>query len=226
MNYDLHIHSNYSFDSLMRPGGIVKAAKLRGLSIISVTDHGNMDIYENEFSPGHRERIFQEHDLFVIPGVEVKTNCGDMIGLFVEEEITGTEFDDVISQIRSQNGLVVLPHPYHRDVDPVEIISEVDLVESINGRCRSEQNYRAIELAKEERIPIIGGSDAHMYWEIGQIQTHFEEDITLADFRENSPARLKNMNRTVQGSPLPFLMTHGVSFASGRLKRLLGLIGQ
>lgn len=206
----------------MRPSGIVRTSKLRGLSVISVTDHDNMNIYANEFSPRNRERIFEKHGVRIIPGMEVKTDCGDIIGLFLETEITGTKFDDVVGQIREQDGLIVLPHPYHRNVDPADLVQNVDLIECINGRCKPEKNDQAIQLAKDVGIPVIGGSDAHMYWEIGQITTNFSEMIASYTHNETIANSFIESKRDVEGTPLPFIMTHGISYASGRLKRLLG----
>lgn len=226
MKCDLHIHSNYSFDSLMSPARIVRTSKLRDLSVISVTDHNNMNIYANEFSAENRNRIFEKYGVRIIPGVEVKTDCGDVIGLFLEKEVSGSEFDDVVDQIQEQEGLVVLPHPYHRDADPANLVQDVDLIECINGRCKSEKNDQAIELAEETDLPVIGGSDAHMYWEIGQITTHFSGEIaSLSDSKTLSNSFLES-KRNVRGTPLPFLLTHGVSYASGRLKRVLGCDNQ
>src|SRR5207237_3958778 len=54
--------------------------------------------------------------LVVIPGEEVKTaDQGEVIGLFLREEIPrGMSFGETIEAIRSQGGLVYLPHPFDR----------------------------------------------------------------------------------------------------------------
>ena len=42
MIFELHIHSKYSFDSLMSLESIIKEAKLRGLDGIAITDHNTI----------------------------------------------------------------------------------------------------------------------------------------------------------------------------------------
>lgn len=223
---DLHMHSSYSFDSFMNPKWIIKAARIRNLSVISVTDHGNMDIYLNEFSPETRERIFNEHGIFVVPGMEIKTNRGDVIGLLLNKEITSTTFSDVVVEIKNQDGIVMLPHPYHRDCDPRELISEVDILETVNGRCRSQKNDQAVSLGESMNIPTVGGSDAHMYWEIGQIQTVISGSLPDHPNKNEIIELIYESKRTVRGSPFPFLMTHGASLATERMKTALGLTNQ
>ncbi|MDB2293255.1 PHP domain-containing protein [Halorubrum ezzemoulense] len=223
---DLHMHSNYSFDSFMSPKFIIKSAKIRNTSIISVTDHGNMDIYLNEFTPERREQIFNEYGIFIVPGMEIKTNRGDVIGLFLNKEITSTTFSDVVAEIKDQDGIVMLPHPYHRDCDPRELIPEVDILETVNGRCRSQKNDQAVSLSESMNVPSVGGSDAHMYWEIGQIQTIISGSLPSHPVKTDVIELICESKRTVRGSPLPFLMTHGTSLATERVKTVLGLTNQ
>jgi len=221
MKCDLHMHSTYSFDSIMSPRNIIRYCSLRNLSLISVTDHDTMEIYQNEFSTERRTQILEDYGIRIIPGMEVNTDRGDVIGLFLDSEVTATEFSDVISQIRTQDGLVLLPHPYHRDGDPRELIPDIDILEVVNGRCRSDSNDRAASLAEESCLPTIGGSDAHIYWEIGHIHTHFDDTSVTLKQEELLKEMLLNSEHDIRGSPLPFYMTHGVSYASGRLKRFL-----
>jgi len=222
MKCDLHMHSKYSFDSIMSPRNIVRCCSLRNLSLISVTDHNTMEIYHNEFSTERRTQILEDYGTRIIPGMEVNTDRGDIIGLFLDSEVTATKFSVVVSQIRAQGGLVLLPHPYHRNGDPRELIPDIDILEVVNGRCRSDSNDRAASLAEESCLPTIGGSDAHIYWEIGHIHTHFDDTSGILRQEESLKEMLLNSERDIRGSPLPFYMTHGVSYASGRLKRLLG----
>ncbi|MFX0204875.1 MAG: PHP domain-containing protein, partial [Candidatus Hodarchaeota archaeon] len=39
---DLHVHSKYSFDSLMEPKTIIKVAGKKGLDCVAVTDHNTI----------------------------------------------------------------------------------------------------------------------------------------------------------------------------------------
>lgn len=158
--FNIHIHSKYSFDSLMEPSKIVKIAKKKGIEVISITDHDNMRAYR-------RRDWINEADIEIIPGMEIKTNVGDILALNIEEEIRSREFNEVIGEIRSQGGISVLPHPFRGHRNILEIVNRVDAIEVWNGHCTQEQNMRALELSLKLKKPHIVGSDAHLYSEIG-----------------------------------------------------------
>jgi hypothetical protein len=161
---DLHIHSCYSFDSLLRPRTILKLARRRGLECIAITDH---DSLKGGFEAKKDERDF---GIKVIPGIEVSTDSGDIIGLGVESGIGSKDWISVIDDIRCQGGIAVLPHPFrhHRDVE--NIARSVDLIEVWNGRTTISENKRAQDLAKDVGKNGIAGSDAHLGSEIGNMK--------------------------------------------------------
>ncbi|ABN57526.1 MULTISPECIES: PHP domain-containing protein [Methanoculleus] len=161
--FDCHIHSNYSQDSLMRPGRILKRAKEVGLTGVAITDH---DTIRGSL---HARKLEKEVGVTVIPGVEILTDSGDIIGLFVNEEIRSRGWDEVIEEIRGQGGVAVLPHPYRSHLDIPRLAKAVDLIEVWNARSTAEQNERALQLAEGLKKPGIYGSDAHTYGEIGNV---------------------------------------------------------
>jgi len=221
MKCDLHIHSNHSFDSFMDPWKIAWAANVRNLSVISVTDHDTMDVYAEAFSDDNRREILDRYGLYIVKGMEVSTDVGDVIGIFLDREIQSTTFDDVVTEIQEQDGLVILPHPYHREVNPENLVEDVDLVEARNGRCHDYQNEQAISLAKRFGKPVLGGSDAHIYWEIGTIVTELPDRNYEIGDEFSMRSHLLTSDRDTLGSPLPYPMTHGVSFATSRIKSAL-----
>jgi predicted metal-dependent phosphoesterase TrpH len=111
----------------------------------------------------------------VIPAVEINTDIGDIVGLWVHREIDDREYHKVIDEIKSQGGLVMLPHPYHKHSLPDDICEHVDLIEINNARAMPERNQMAAELAQKHNLPAVSGSDAHFSWEIGNSITIFEE---------------------------------------------------
>jgi len=161
---DFHIHSKYSHDSLMSPESIVKRAKKVGLTCIAVTDHGTI-------AGGiEAKRVAEKNGMKVVVGAEIKTDCGDIIGLNLHEEIESTLWQEVIRAIRSQGGIVVLPHPYHDHTCVEEIARCVDFIEIHNSRCTPNENSSAELLAAEVKKKIIYGSDAHSLEEIGLVK--------------------------------------------------------
>ena len=178
-SYDFHIHSKYSYDSLLSPERIIKVAEKRNLKGIAITDHNTI--------AGAIKALKCKSTLQIVVGAEIKTESGEIMGLFLNDEIGSYSFDEVIDEIRAQDGIVVLPHPYKKGGNPSsDIVSKVDLIEVLNGRRSPELNAKARILAKNSGKPIIGGSDAHLSFEIGKIRTVFNEDI-------NDPNELREL---------------------------------
>jgi predicted metal-dependent phosphoesterase TrpH len=161
---DFHIHSRYSHDSLMVPESIVRRAKKVGLSSVAITDH-------NTIQGGIRAlEMGKQTGIEIIVGAEVKTDRGDIIGLCLNQEIRSAEWRSVVDEIRSQGGIVVLPHPYRDHELPEEIAGTVDFIEVWNSRCTKEENYNAAILADRLGKKVMFGSDAHCPAEIGLVR--------------------------------------------------------
>lgn len=188
---DLHIHSKYSFDSLLSPRTILKVAKKKGLTGIAVTDH-------NTIKGGLEVRkINRDSDFTVIVGSEIQTDIGDIIGLCINEEIKSRIAIDVIEEIKDQGGFVVLPHPFRGHKLNQYIIEHSGAIEVFNGRSTAEENYQALELAKRFNKPFTAGSDAHFATEIGngRMSSRFRQSngvIGLSTYMENGIYRVES----------------------------------
>ena len=167
---DLHLHTDWSHDCSIPAEDLLDHAEQIGLGGIAVTDH-------NVFG-GALEAVdlARERDLVVIPGEEIKTdNQGEVIGLFLEEEIPrGMSFADTLAAIREQGGLVYLPHPFdrlHAIPDPATIhrhLAEIDIFEVYNARLlRDSFNDEALRFARKYRLLQGAGSDAHVLQGVG-----------------------------------------------------------
>jgi hypothetical protein len=167
MKYDLHTHTKYSPDGFLEPERIVKTAIRRGLSGIAVTDH-------NTIKGALNAKKYETDDFQVICGSEISTERGEVIGLFLSSEITSHTFHDVVDEIKEQDGIVVLPHPFD-DVrrNGIQLRKEesklIDCVEVYNSRClRQKYNDNAFQFAQENSLIGVAGSDAHFAREIGK----------------------------------------------------------
>lgn len=164
---DFHIHTNNSYDSLNKPESIIKRAKQKKLDAIVVLDHDTI-------KGGLQTASINSSDVIIIPAIEVKTDIGDIIGIYVRQEITVREYHQVIEEIRAQNGLVILPHPYHKHDLKDDLFDLIDLIEINNARVSQHKNQLAKELAEKHNLPAVSGSDAHFPWEIGKCMTVFD----------------------------------------------------
>lgn len=165
MKLDLHVHTKYSKDCSLELKDILKAARLQKLDGIAVTDHDTIK--------GGIETKKIAEGIEVIVGAEIRTDRGEVIGYFLEEEIKSRILKEVIDEIKSQGGVTCIPHPYdilriYRLTPTKEIAKHIDCIEVFNSRCRLQVfNEKALSFAIENNLGRTAGSDAHYLAEIG-----------------------------------------------------------
>ncbi|MBU4201955.1 MAG: CehA/McbA family metallohydrolase [Candidatus Altiarchaeales archaeon] len=160
--FDIHIHSNYS-DGSNSVGEIVKRAKKIGLDGIAITDH-------NEIEGSLRAMEFDSAEFRVIPGIEVSSKEGHIVGLGVREVVySELSAEETVKRIHELGGLAIAVHPYDRIRQGVgDLIYELDFdaVEIYNGHTLSVTKSPE-DTMKGLNIPAVCGSDAHCLDEIG-----------------------------------------------------------
>ena len=168
---DLHAHTWHSQDSPVSPERLVRAAKRRGLDGIAITNHGRLAGFAAAQAAGGP-------DFHVIPGEEVYSSAGEIIGLFLHDEIAnGQSPEATCAAIRAQGGVVIIPHPYDRYrkgaigeavLDRLVAAGLVDAIEVFNGRMLVPMdNWAAKKYATAHHLLMTVGSDAHGTWEYG-----------------------------------------------------------
>lgn len=164
---DLHVHTVNSRDGYTAPREIPSILKSRGLDGIAVTDH---DV---------NSRVKVEGCL-VLPGIEVSTLEGHMIGLGVLEPVPKHRDPwETVDLIHSQGGLAVIPHPYDmlsHSVDPVKYGRRVDAIEVSNASAIQLRRKKILEVAELFGLAMVGGSDSHLPQTIGDAYTVIEVD--------------------------------------------------
>ena len=170
-----HVHTRHSYDSLLSPATILQKARLAEIDVLIVTDH--------ETIAGAREiqSLAGGSPRFVITAAEYKTEKGDLIGLFLKQNINARRSEDLIERVHRQGGLVVLPHPYkgHRLDDA--LLARVDLVEIHNSRCSAAENESAKALATKLALPFLCGADAHCSGELTSAVNDFVGDLPATE---------------------------------------------
>ena len=176
--FDLHLHSIYSKHSVLKPRTIVKQAKKVGLQGIAITDHDNCRAWKQIIGAG------KEFKLQIVKGEELKVTfhgkkAGELMALFLKEPIKSREIHEVIDEIKKQNALLIVPHPFDLFRRHFQWLSEfnrkLDAIEGFNARCFSPDfNLDAQKFAKNYNLALTGGSDAHFLEEIGRGKTVFQ----------------------------------------------------
>lgn len=162
---DLHTHTCFS-DGTTDIAQHLRAAHRAGLQRVAVTDHNTLQ--------GALEAVRLEGE-FVIPGEEIETTEGELLGYFVREKVpSGLQPEEAIARLRDQGAVISVAHPFDRLRAPwredalLRILPLVDAIEGFNARCMSAgSNWKAAAFALAQRKPVTAGSDAHSAFELG-----------------------------------------------------------
>ena len=167
LKVDLHMHTHFSSDSGAPSRSIVARCAKTGLNYIAVTDHntirGALEVQSIAEFP-------------VIVGEEVRSSGGDIIGLFLEEEVPrGMSPLATVEAIRVQGGLVMVPHPFDR-LRPsaikyealLEILPYIDIMESFNAHnVFKRDDEKARVFIRQHQLVESAVSDSHTPMELG-----------------------------------------------------------
>jgi hypothetical protein len=172
---DLHVHTTYSNDSIITPKDLVFYAKKRGLTAIAVTDHNQVE--------GAR-KIAAETEFLIIPGTEVSSRDGHIVGLNVNEIIPrGLSSDETVNKIHQAGGIAIACHPYALFKGSIgkSVTAKFDAVETINASSFpfGSASSKAEKLAERFKLPRVAGSDAHYGPVIGCAYTIIEAEPTV-----------------------------------------------
>ena len=181
---ELHCHSEHSRDSDTALLKLIEICEARKIDAIALTDH-------NEITGAIRLKQLANKRIKVIIGEEIASQEGDVIGLFLKEKIEARlPIEETIRQIRSQGGVVLLPHPFdrirHEAVGKTvteRIKNVIDFIEIFNSRCLFPgDNRKAKRYAKENSLSPFVGSDAHTKSEYGRSLNIMEPFRTPEEF--------------------------------------------
>lgn len=171
---DLHTHSSASKDGGIRPDEYASALEEGEFDFIAITDHDTITaaVSLNE-ALGNR----------IIVGEEISTTKGEIIGLFLKEVVNpGQTPEATVKAIKSQGGLVYIPHPFETvrsglsEKELSKIADEVDIVEVHNGRAVFQnRGPKAATWATLNRKAQAASSDAHGYKGLGTTYTQVKE---------------------------------------------------
>ncbi len=164
---DLHVHTIYSHDSLITPKDLVFYAKKRGLTAVAITDH---DTIEGAL------KITKEIDFLIIPGIEISSRNGHIVGLNLQEPIPrDLSVEETVDKIHDAGGIAIACHPFAPFKGSLgkHTNAKFNAIETINAsafffnRCTK----KAQEIADRFGLPRVGGTDAHYGPAVGYAYT-------------------------------------------------------
>lgn len=181
MKIDLHTHSCYSYDGFSSPREMLLVAREKGLNGIALTDHNTTKGWDETLITA------KELNMLIVLGEEIKTERGDILGLFLKEEIKSRQAEEVIKEIKAQGGLVVIPHSFHffERFRGLEIYKELlNGIEVFNARLPfSGADKSALAFAQKNSLAMTAGSDAHYCAGVGYAYTIVEAAENLEEFK-------------------------------------------
>lgn len=187
LRVETHAHTVYSRDCLLPIDRIVARCRALGIDRLCVTDHNTMR--------GAWAMAELAPDL-VIPGEEIMTSQGELLGWFMTAEIPpGLSPMATIEQLKAQGAVIGVAHPFDayrkgawREADLEAIAPFVDAIETFNARCVWPRfNASAAAFAAAHGLPGTAGSDAHSLGEYGRANLRMPAFDSAASFRAALP---------------------------------------
>jgi len=174
LKLDLHVHTTRSHDAFTESSHLSSLSKARGLDGLAITDH---NIPTTDPPDG----------LIVVPGIEVSSNQGHVIGLGISAPVTrGLSADRTIDEIHQLGGVAIIPHPFdlfRSSVRPDQLKVRPDAIEVVNSSSflHSVTWKRAREFAEKVQLPRVAGSDSHIPQTLGRAFTLVETNSSDAE---------------------------------------------
>jgi len=191
MILDLHNHSIKSDDGRAKVANYCQWVKKREIALdgFVLTEHRQFD-GESDY-----RALEDDFGIAILKASEVETNYGHVLVYGVNADLLAafdfTRIDLPLELVMSESkrcGAVAVPcHPgrtvvglcaHYETLGPVE---GVEIIETLNGGSRGNENDDAIKLAEQHGYRGIGGSDAHIVSHIGRCATRFERAIHTID---------------------------------------------
>lgn len=162
MKIDFHVHTYNSSDGLSTLEQIAKRAKAKGIDAIAITDHDFQTL----------NRIEMINSIYFIPGIELSTRYGHILGLNLQDKIDlKYAKEEPVKAIKEAGGYSVLAHPFDLRSRYIKIneIPKVDAIEVINSSSFpfGRNTKFATEFASKLNLAKTAGSDSHWAKTVG-----------------------------------------------------------
>ena len=195
LKVDFHVHTEASHDCESSVEEVIEEAQRKGMDAIAITDHDSVGSHEKAFE------LAEDKDLIIIPGIEISTSEGHLLGLNITEEVeSGLSLEESIETVQDLGGIAVVPHPFQyfrHGVNKKSLKNAVpDAIEVFNSRLIvGFRNFQADHYAGKNGYAKIAGSDAHAPGLVGTTFTAVSCDNSVESIIEEVKAGRTDMHK-------------------------------
>jgi len=154
-----------------------------------------------------------EKDVTIVKGQEIPTKQGHLLALGLPHGTnldSGREIKDTIKEVKDNNGIIILDHPFYFEGageyirKNLSLLEDVDAIEVYNGTCsfgfpigplNSDANKKALVFFEEySSVMNFGGivtSDGHSFYEVGRSYSELE-DISKENLNDSLKKAIRN----------------------------------
>ncbi len=152
------------------------------LDALFVTNHNTLNGYSQILKYKNDHSKFKNIQIY--PAEEITTDTGAHILAYgLQKEISpGLSMEEIIDEIKKQNGISSAPHPFSL-VDALrEKAKNCDMIEVFNSNnVDVVSNLKANQFALENNMIKVSGSDSHINSTLGRCVNEIDSENTLDD---------------------------------------------
>ena len=189
---ELHSHNQFSnfhlgndetpYDCNVTIREQLERANDLGLQALFVTNHNTLDGYSNLLQ--YKNDHYKFKNIQIYPAEEISIDSGaHVLAYGIHKEIkSGLSIEEVIDEIKTQNGISSAPHPFSLIDALREKAKQCDMIEVFNSNNIDViSNVKATQFAMDNNKLKVAGSDSHVLSTIGRCVNVIESENNLDD---------------------------------------------
>lgn len=204
---ELHCHNIYSnfhlgkdeppYDSNVSCREQLERSRELGLNALFVTNHNTLDGYAQLLRYKNDHDKFKEIQIYPAEEVTIDSDAHVLVYGIHQEIKPGISLEEVIDQVKKQNGVTSAPHPFGL-VDAIrDNAKKCDMIEVFNSNNVDViSNVKAIQFADENNMIGVAGSDSHVLSTFGRCVNVIETENNLDDILYSMKHNLISIHQT------------------------------
>ena len=189
---ELHSHNQFSnfhlgndetpYDCNVTIREQLERANDLGLQALFVTNHNTLDGYSNLLQ--YKNDHYKFKNIQIYPAEEISIDSSaHVLAYGIHKEIkSGLPIEEVIDEIKTQNGISSAPHPFSLIDALREKAKQCDMIEVFNSNNIDViSNVKATQFAMDNNKLKVAGSDSHVLSTIGRCVNVIESENNLDD---------------------------------------------